>query len=139
MTPEEIATLKDLYEALEPDPEAEKADYVMQTLCRDLSSNCNFVGPYYTSSGLFKAKAMLACVMEAQRKFSCSWVRRLCSDPQRCLIQLDDAEDSARKERTIYHSDEHSDHHEIPISFTSCFTGEKVHIIICPSHQVCIQ
>ena len=32
MTSEEMATLNDLYEVLESDPEAEKADYVLQTL-----------------------------------------------------------------------------------------------------------
>lgn len=68
-TPEEMSSLKDLYEVLESDPEAENADYVMQALWRDLSSNCDIVGLYYISSGPFKAKSMLACVLEALRKF----------------------------------------------------------------------
>ena len=59
MTSEEMATLNDLYEVLESDPEAEKADYVLQTLWQDLSSDCDIVGPYYTGSGPFKAKASL--------------------------------------------------------------------------------
>ena len=32
--------------------------YVMQTLWRDLASECDIVGPYYTSSGAFKARSI---------------------------------------------------------------------------------
>ena len=41
----------------------------MQTLWRDLTSECDIVGPYYTSNGPFKAKTMLACVMDALCEF----------------------------------------------------------------------
>lgn len=42
------------------DSQAQKADYVLQTLWRDHSSHCDIVGPYYTSNGPFKAKYLLA-------------------------------------------------------------------------------
>ena len=41
----------------------------MQTLWRDWTSKCDIVGPYYTSSGAFKARSMLPCIMDALRKF----------------------------------------------------------------------
>ena len=33
-----------------------KTDYVLQTLWRDLSSNTDIVGPFYTSNGPLQAK-----------------------------------------------------------------------------------
>ena len=46
MTPDEMATLRDLFSVLNDDPQTSKADYTMQTLWRDTSSNCDVVGPY---------------------------------------------------------------------------------------------
>ena len=69
MTPDEIATLQDLYMALDDDPSTSKADYVLQTLWRDFSTNHDIVGPYYTSSGTFDAKFMLACLMDSLQHF----------------------------------------------------------------------
>lgn len=66
MTPLELSTLQDLYLTLD-DTKAQKADYVLQTLWRH--SHSDIVGPYYTSSGPFKAKYMLACVTDAMRQF----------------------------------------------------------------------
>ena len=56
MTPDEMATLQDLYMELDEDPTTSKADYVLQTLWRDLSTNHDIIGPYYTSTGKFDAK-----------------------------------------------------------------------------------
>lgn len=67
MTTNELSTLQDLYTTLE-NPKAEKADDVLQTLWRDHSSHCDIVGPYYTSNGPFKAKYMLACIIDAMRQ-----------------------------------------------------------------------
>ena len=40
--------------------------YVLQ---RDLTSDLDITGPYYTSNGPFDAKFMLACVLDTMRKF----------------------------------------------------------------------
>ncbi len=69
MTPEEMATLQDLYLVLGDDQSTEKTDYVLQTLWRDQSSHCDIVGPYYTSMGTLKAKFIAACVFDALRHF----------------------------------------------------------------------
>lgn len=68
MSDKELATLCDLYQSLD-DPEATKADYVLQTLWRDLSTERDVVGPHYTTTGTFAAKYMLACVMDSMRQF----------------------------------------------------------------------
>ena len=65
MTPDEMATL---YLDLDDDPTTSKANYVLQTLWR---TNHDIVGPYYTSTGSFDAKFMLARLMGYLTTVSC--------------------------------------------------------------------
>ena len=136
MTSEEMSTLSDLYEVLLTDKESEKADYVMQTLWRDLTSECDIVGPYYTSNGPFKAKTMLACVMDALRKFQAHGF-------DVCVFVCDGASSNLTMVKTLlgkqgplHHNDSLSDRHEIDPSFINPFSGEKIYVVICPSHQI---
>ena len=69
-----MATLQDLYQSLDEDPKCTKCDYVLQTLWRDHSSSHDIIGPYYTSTGPFKAKGML----------SNSWVQCIIADTGWC-------------------------------------------------------
>lgn len=65
MRREEMASLHDLYTTLEEDHGAERADYVLQTMWRDLTSDYDILGAYYMNAGQLKGKFMLACVMDA--------------------------------------------------------------------------
>jgi len=68
-----MSIISDVYEKLDDrSEEAKKTDYALQTLWCDMTSECDIIGPYYyTSSGLFKAKGILAFVMDALQKFHC--------------------------------------------------------------------
>ena len=68
MTLDELASLQDVYMSLDKEQQA-KTDYVMQTMWRDHSSDCDIIGPYYTSSGTMKMVFTLACLFDAIRKF----------------------------------------------------------------------
>ena len=57
MTSQQMLTLH-VYEALED--ETSKTSYVLQTLWRDLSSDYDIIGPYYTSEGGLKSKFLVA-------------------------------------------------------------------------------
>lgn len=41
-----------------------------------------------------------------------------------------------KKQGPLYHKDSLSDRHEIDPSYINPFPGEKIYIVICPSHQV---
>ena len=69
MTGDEMASITDLYQYLDKDATVPKTDYVMQTMWRDHSSNCDIIGPYYTSNGTMTAGFTLACLTDAMRKF----------------------------------------------------------------------
>ena len=68
MTAKEMPSLHDIHTLLDEDPGVTKADYVLQTMRRDLTSDCDIVGPHYTK-GTFEAKFMLACIHDTIRKF----------------------------------------------------------------------
>ncbi len=138
MTAEEMATLHDLYVSLDTDPQAKKADYVLQTLWRDHTSHNDIVGPYYTSSGSFKAKSTAACVFDAMRLFHMFGFKIT-------LLILDGASSNLSLVKLCFgvkgvfglHGSG-QDKHKVPMSFSNPFSGEQVFVIICPSHQVCL-
>lgn len=72
MQPEDMASLLDVYSTyneLGSDAKTDQTSYIMQFLWRDYSSSYDIVGPYYTSSGSFKSKGIIPCVMETIRLF----------------------------------------------------------------------
>ncbi len=137
MTADEMATLQDLYLVLGNDPSTEKTDYVLQTLWRDHSSHCDIVGPYYTSTGPFKAKFTAACVFDALRHFHSF-------DFRVTLLILDGASSNLSMLKLLLgvrgvfgHRETGDDCHKVTASFLNPFSGDKVFLMICPSHQVC--
>ena len=61
--------MQDLYSVLNDKPDAKKVDYMMQRLWRNTSSSCDIIGPYYSSTGTFKAKYMIVPIMDALQNF----------------------------------------------------------------------
>lgn len=133
MTPDDMATLQDLYATLDNKHAPEKADYVMQTLWRDLSSDCDIVGPHYMSAGSFDAKSILACVFDSLRKFHAHGFNVH-------LLVCDGASSNLSMIKFLLGKkgpfESTTAPYEIPTWFPNPFTGEKLHITICPSHQV---
>ena len=135
---EEMATLSDLYEKLDAETESRNTDYILQTLWHDLTSECDIVGPYYTNNGTFKAKKMLPCVMDSITKFHCHGFKV-------CAVICDGAATNLTMLKILLGTKGHfqndpslADQHYIKPYFTNPFTGKNIHIIICPSHQVCL-
>ena len=136
MTADEMATLRDLYSVLNDDTQTSKADYIMQTLWRDTSSNCDVVGPYYSSCGSFKAKHMIACIMDSLQQFEsfCFHVSMIVVDGASANLSMIHL---LMGKMGIFGSNSDSDDpHRISPSFPNPFTGENIHVVICPSHQV---
>ena len=136
LTAEEMATLHDLYVSLEEDSEVSKADYILQTLWRDHSSKHDIVGPYYTSTGVFKSKFLLACVMDALRQFEAFNFRV-------SLLIVDGASANLTMIKNVLgiqgvfgYDSTQDDHHQVSTHITNPFNGEKMFFMICPTHQV---
>ena len=139
MTSEEMSTLSDLYEVLLTDPQKSKTDYILQTLWRDLTSECDIIGPYYTSCGSLEAKTTLACVYDALRKFEAHGFNV-------CALVCDGASSNLTmikillgKKGVFAIDPTATDKHKLDSCFINPFSGDKIHVIICPSHQVQLQ
>ena len=69
MSDEEMRSLYDIFQTLDPDRKTKRAKVILQLIWRDLSSKFDVLGPYYTSEAGFDAKFMMATIHEAMLKF----------------------------------------------------------------------
>lgn len=65
MTHEELESLCDVDTVLKPDYRKRQTSYVLQTLCRDLTSHFDVLGPYYTNDGQFSHGQLCRIVMDS--------------------------------------------------------------------------
>ena len=69
MSHEELASLTDVYQVLDPEYRSMQTTYILQFLWRDLTSPFDVVGPYFTSSSSLENKFILSCVLESMKMF----------------------------------------------------------------------
>ena len=108
----------------------------MQTLWRDLTTDCDILGPYYTSNGPFNAKEMLACVMEALRKFHCHGFDVYAMVCDGASSNLTMVKMLLGKQGPFATNASFPNPHFTKCDFINPFTGKSIYCIICPSHQV---
>ena len=63
-----MATLQDVYEELKA-PQTVKASYIMQFLWRDLTSDFDVIGPYFSSNKGMECKFVISCLMTTIQAF----------------------------------------------------------------------
>ena len=68
MTSRDMASLQDVYEELRT-PKACKASYQLQFLWRDLASDFDVIGPYYSSHKGLENKFIISCLMASIQAF----------------------------------------------------------------------
>ena len=69
MTSKDLASLNDIYTLLKNSDTNKQTSYVLQFLWRDLTSEFDIVGPYFTSANSVDGKFVLACVLETVKLF----------------------------------------------------------------------
>ena len=136
MTQEDMLTLRDVYDAVEltKTSKTAKTSYVLQTLWRDLSSDYDIIGPYYTSEGGLKSKFLLACLFDAMRQFHQF-------NFNVSAVVCDGASSNLTALKTLCHEQgafggDSTSSHKVPASFRNPYNGEEVYLLVCPSHQV---
>jgi len=67
MTSNHLASLNDVYPLLSDT--SKQTSYILQFLWRDLTSEFDIIGPYFTCSSSVEAKFVLACVLETVKLF----------------------------------------------------------------------
>ena len=141
MQPEDMASLLDVYSTYSEsgsDSKTEQTSYIMQFLWRDLTSSYDIVGPYYTSSGSFKSKGIIPCVMETIRLFSLynfKVIALVCDGASANLTTLK----ASTGVSGAYSSSNSKDKYPVQPWFPNPFEPtKKIYWIICPTHQVMI-
>ena len=130
----DMSELHDIYETVDSSNPTQRTTYVLQFLWRCLTSQFDVIGPYYTSGKSFSHKFLMSCILATLHSF------HLYNFKVAVLIG-----DGASSNLTLF---KHlcgykgvfppTDHeHYIKPWFINPYSGEKTHILICPSHQVC--
>ena len=128
MSSEDFASLHDVYQSLETDEKCQNTTYVVQFLWRDLSSDFDVIGPYFTISSTMETKFLHSVVTKAMLVFNQYGfsVRALLCDGASSNLSLLKLMCRAVNDSVPMHP-----------WFESPFDGKKVFLIVCPSHQVC--
>ena len=135
MSSSEMQTLQDVYESVDADSKTQKTAYVLQTLWRDLTSEFDIIGPYYTSASGLKSKFLLPCVMDAIYQFHrFAFETSVICDGASANLSL--LKVLCGREGAYVPNDNQEDRHRVPVSFTNPFNGHKMFQMICPTHEV---
>ena len=65
---EYVSQRNDIYLSLKED-QAQQTSYILQFLWRDLTSDFDIIGPYFTSAKTMDSKFILSCVLETIKLF----------------------------------------------------------------------
>lgn len=128
MSSSDMSSLHDVYESLDEEEECQKTDYILQFLWRDIISHFDVIGPYFTIAGTIEAQHLHTIVMKTLLVFNQFEFRvraLLCDGASANLALLKEL--CALKKGG-----------DISACFVSPFDGNKIHLVICPSHQVSI-
>ena len=139
MTDEEMSSLCDIFQTLDPDRKTKQAKYVLQLLWRDLSSKFDLLGSYYTSETGFDAKFMMTAIHESMLKLH--WfgfhTAAIVLDGACSNLTMIKIWSEGKKEAYGIRADA-EDKHAVKPWFIDSYNGKKVYFVICPSHMVCI-
>lgn len=138
MSSKDQASLTDVYKALKDPDSSKQTSYILQFLWRDLTSDYDIVGPYFTSSSTVDAKFVTSCVLETIKLFQFHGFKT-------SLLVCDGASSniSAVKASHGFHgaysiNEQLDDKYMIkPWMINPYNPPHKLFWLICLSHQVC--
>lgn len=137
MTEDEFVNLHDIFEGgaeKQPAP----AQYILQFLWRDMSSEYDVIGPYFSSSCSTKHSFILACLYETLRvleayKFSTMGLVCDGASENLTLIKLTMQQRGAFNWKKVANELDFS----VEPAFQNPFrTGRLIHWVICPTHEL---
>ena len=140
MTPKDLASLNDLYTLLHSSDTGKQTLYVLQFLWRDLTSQFDIVGPYFTSSGSVDGKFVLACVLETVKLFQLHSLKTsvLVCDGGSSNVAAIKASHGCHGAYSVKSGENgESDKYRVePWMLNPFDPPHKIYWLICPSHQV---
>ena len=139
MTSKDLSSLNDIYRILDQLDSPKQTSYILQFLWRDLTSNYDIVGPYFTSSESVDGQFIYARLFETLRLFESHGLKTsllICDGCPANLttIKLSHGFSGAY---SVLPADSTGDHYEIKPWFTNPYNPpDLIYWMICPTHQV---
>ena len=69
MSPDDMSSLHDACQLVDQTSASKQTSYILQFLWRDLTSSCDVVGPYFSSSSQLESKFIVSCILQSVRVF----------------------------------------------------------------------
>ena len=138
MTTKNLASLNDVYSLLQKSDACKQTSYILQFLWRDLTSEFDIVGPYFTCSSSVEGKFVLACVLETVKLFQLHGLKTsvLVCDGGSSNIATIKASHGCHGEYSL-NKDQADDKYKVEPWMLNPFNPpHKIFWLICPSHQV---
>ena len=130
MAPEDMASLQDIYDDLDPLRKKKKTNYILQYLWRNLVSNFDVMGPYYTANTSLEHKFLIACTIDAMTKLH---IHRFKTK----AIVCDGASSNLKMIKSFMgHRGTFDNAEPISPKFENPLTNAFTYFIICPTHQL---
>lgn len=140
MTSKDLCSLNDIYRFLQQPETPKQTSYILQFLWRDLTSNYDIVGPYFTSSDSVDSQFILTCVLESVKLFQSYGLKTsllVCdgSPANLATIKATHGHDGAY---SVLSDDTVGDRFEVmPYMINPFDPPNHIYWVVCPTHQVC--
>ena len=121
---DDLRSLHDVYASVKDEKGLHMTSHILQFLWRDLSSNFDVIGPYFTSDSVMEAKFVTSCVLEAMLSFESFHfgVRGLVCDGSSCNLSFMKGLCGVSGQFSSPTGGDYA----VPASFTSPFSGKRV-------------
>jgi hypothetical protein len=137
---EELASLQDVFKDLTDQEKSKGAEFCLQTIWRDCSSNFDIAGPFWMSAKTIDSSRLAGCIFEAMRTFEAYGfeIRALvCDGASYNLRLLKCLSDSPKGPFQVKPATKEGDRFLVHSCFQHPFHPSAViHIIPCPSHML---
>ena len=138
MTSRNLASLNDVYSLLQKADAGKQTSYILKFLWRDLTSEFDIVGPYFTCSSSVEGKFVLACVFETVKLFQLHGLKTsvLVCDGGSSNLAAIKASHGCHGAYSL-NKDHADDKYKVEPWMLNPFNPpHKIFWLICPSHQV---
>jgi len=137
MTPQELPSLNDIYRLLKEPDSAQQTSYILQFLWRDLTSEFDIVGPYFTTSSSMEGKFIMACVLETVKLFQFYGMKTSLLVCDGASSNVSAIKASHRHNGAYSVAQNQDDIFEVKPWMVNPFNPpHRIYWLICPSHQV---
>ena len=139
MTNKDLASLNDVYRILDQPESPKQMSYILQFLWRDLTSDYDVVGPFFTCSDSVDGKFIYACVYETVKLFQAHGLKTsllVCDGCPANLTAIKISHGSSGA-YSVLPADTTGDKYKIEPWFVNPFIPPNlIYWMICPTHQV---